>query len=94
VTDEGRSDVQHTRALPSKGGQQPAPRDILLAVHRALQEKGYDPIRQIAHYLLSGEPAYITAHLGARSLITRCERDEILEELVRFYLERQAGGGA
>jgi uncharacterized protein (UPF0297 family) len=85
-------EVQYTRILPGKTDRQPSPRDVLLAVHRALQEKGYDPIRQIAHYLLSGEPAYITAHQGARSLITRCERDEILEELVAFYLAHLGGG--
>ncbi len=83
-------DAQFTRILPGKTDRQPSPHDVLLAVHRALQEKGYDPIRQIAHYLLSGEPAYITAHQGARSLITRCERDEILEELVGFYVAQLA----
>ena len=85
--DEG----QYTRILPGKSDRQPSPRDVLVAVHHALQEKGYDPIRQIAHYLLSGEPAYITAHAGARSLITRCERDEILEALVAFYLSHRDG---
>jgi uncharacterized protein (UPF0297 family) len=84
-------DPQRTRVLAGKAASRPSPSDVLLAVHAALKEKGYDPIRQIAHYLLSGEPAYITAHQGARSLITRCERDELLEELVRSYLERHGG---
>jgi uncharacterized protein (UPF0297 family) len=60
--------------------------EVLLRVYRALQEKGYDPVRQIAHFLLSGEPAYITAHQGARSLVAQLERDEVIEELVRVYL--------
>ena len=63
------------------------PRDILLAVHDALVEKGYNPISQIVGYVLSGDPSYITSHNGARNLVRRLERDEILEELVRFYLE-------
>lgn len=62
------------------------PRDILLAVHDALVEKGYNPISQIVGYVLSGDPSYITSHNGARNLIRRLERDEILEELVTFYV--------
>lgn len=61
-------------------------RDIILAVHRALVEKGYDPISQIVGYIMSGDPSYITAHNGARTLIQKLETDEILEELVKFYV--------
>ncbi len=60
--------------------------DILEHVYRALQAKGYDPVTQIVGYLISGDPTYITSHNGARSMITRLERDEIVEELVRVYL--------
>lgn len=81
---------EDTRVLRLREGRAGTARQVLLTVHRALQEKGYDPIRQIAHYLLTGEPAYITAHQNARALITQVERDEILEELVRFYLSHQA----
>jgi len=63
-------------------------RNILLEVHDALQDKGYDPVIQIVGYILSGDPTYITAHRNARSLIGRLERDELLEEVIRFYLER------
>lgn len=63
-------------------------REILLAVYRALKEKGYNPINQMVGYLLSGDPAYITSHNNARSLIRRLERDELLEELVKSYLEK------
>ena len=65
------------------------PRDILLAVHDALKEKGYHPISQIVGYVLSGDPSYITSHQGARNLIRRLERDEILEELVTFYVNHK-----
>ncbi|NMD42289.1 MAG: IreB family regulatory phosphoprotein [Firmicutes bacterium] len=61
---------------------------ILLAVYGALKEKGYNPLNQLVGYLLSGDPAYITNHMNARSLIRQVERDELLEELVRSYLER------
>ena len=59
---------------------------ILTAVYGALSEKGYNPINQIVGYIMSGDPTYITSYGSARSLITKLERDEILEELVRFYL--------
>jgi uncharacterized protein (UPF0297 family) len=61
-------------------------RDILNTVYKSLNEKGYNPINQIVGYLLSGDPAYITSHGNARSLIRRLERDELLEELVKHYL--------
>ncbi len=60
--------------------------DILLYVYRALQAKGYDPITQLVGYVISGDPTYITSYNSARSMICRLERDEIIEELVRFYL--------
>jgi uncharacterized protein (UPF0297 family) len=59
---------------------------IIMAVYQALKAKGYDPITQIVGYILSGDPTYITSYNNARSLIKRLERDEILEELVRFYV--------
>lgn len=64
-------------------------REILLAVYAALKEKGYNPINQLVGYLLSGDPAYITSHGNARGLIRRLERDELLEELVKNYLEQK-----
>ena len=62
-------------------------KDILLNVYAALQEKGYDPVNQIVGYILSGGPTYITGYNNARNLIRRVERDEILEELVKSYIE-------
>ncbi len=52
----------------------------------AMEEKGYNPINQLVGYLLSGDPAYITSHNDARSMIRKIERDELLEEFVRSYL--------
>jgi uncharacterized protein (UPF0297 family) len=64
-----------------------SPRETLLNVYGAMREKGYDPVNQIVGYLLSGDPTYITSHNNARYLISRIERDELLEELVRAYVE-------
>ena len=61
---------------------------ILLCVYHALSAKGYDPITQIVGYLISGDPTYITSYQNARSLICRIDRDELLEELVQFYLSK------
>ena len=60
----------------------------------AMEEKGYNPINQLVGYLLSGDPAYITSHNDARSMIRKIERDELLEEFVRSYLanmKKEAG---
>jgi uncharacterized protein (UPF0297 family) len=57
-------------------------------VHEALQEKGYNPINQIVGYLLSGDPAYIPRHNDARNTIRQLERDELIEELVKSYLQQ------
>jgi uncharacterized protein (UPF0297 family) len=64
-----------------------SPKEVILAVYDALQEKGYNPINQIVGYLLSGDPAYIPRHNNARSIIRKRERDELIEELVRSYLQ-------
>ncbi|MCG0276403.1 MAG: IreB family regulatory phosphoprotein [Thermosediminibacteraceae bacterium] len=64
-------------------------KQILTEVYNALKEKGYNPISQIVGYLLSGDPAYITSFKGARNLIRKIERDELLEELVKSYLEKK-----
>ncbi|NLJ55811.1 MAG: IreB family regulatory phosphoprotein [Firmicutes bacterium] len=65
---------------------------VLKNVYTALQEKGYNPINQLVGYLLSGDPAFITSHNNARSIIRRLERDELLEELLRVYLEKELQG--
>ncbi len=62
-------------------------RKILITVYQALKEKGYNPLNQLVGYLLSGDPAYITSHQNARSLIREVERDELLEEIVGIYLK-------
>ena len=62
-------------------------REILAQVYNALKIKGYDPISQLVGYLLSDDPTYITSYNGARGLIVRVERDELLEEIIKNYLK-------
>ncbi|MGI6126559.1 MAG: IreB family regulatory phosphoprotein [Planifilum sp.] len=69
--------------------QEVSPKEVLMLVYEALKEKGYNPINQIVGYLLSGDPAYIPRHNNARAMIRKVERDELMEELVRFYLQSQ-----
>ena len=61
--------------------------DILAQVYTALSEKGYNPVRQIVGYVISGDPTYITSYKNARSLIMKAERDEIIEVLLENYIE-------
>lgn len=61
-------------------------KDVLSSVYNALLVKGYNPINQLVGYILSEDPTYITNYNGARSLITRIDRDELLQELLLSYL--------
>lgn len=61
-------------------------RRILRSVYEALTEKGYNPIDQIVGYLLTEDPTYITNYNGARSMICKIDRDELMQVLVREYL--------
>ncbi|MBO4872252.1 MAG: IreB family regulatory phosphoprotein [Lachnospiraceae bacterium] len=61
-------------------------KEILKAVYRALQTKGYDPVSQIVGYIMSGDPTYITSYANARYLISQVERDDILELLLETYI--------
>ena len=62
-------------------------RDIIAEIYEALTEKGYNPVNQIVGYVMSGDPTYITSHNGARSLIRKVERDEIIELLLEDYID-------
>jgi len=60
---------------------------VLEQVYKALQDKGYNPVNQIVGYIMSGDPTYITSHMNARSLIMKIERDELVEEMLKKYIE-------
>ena len=68
------------------GAEENRAEKVIKTAYQAMSEKGYNPVHQLVGYLLSGDPAYITSHLDARSKIRKVERDELLEELVRTYL--------
>ena len=61
--------------------------EIIAQVYSALNEKGYNAVNQIVGYIMSGDPTYITSHKNARSLIMKVERDELVEELLKNYIE-------
>ena len=62
-------------------------REVIWLVCDALKDKGYDPVSQLVGYMISGDPTYITSYRNARSLVKRVERDELLEEFVKAYIE-------
>ena len=63
-------------------------RDVLIDVYKALQVKGYNPVNQMVGYIMSEDPTYITSYNNARSLICRLDRDELLQELLKTYLDK------
>lgn len=62
-------------------------REVIWLVCDALKDKGYDPVNQLVGYIISGDPTYITSYKNARSIVKRVERDELLEEFVKVYIE-------
>ena len=64
--------------------------DVLEIVYKALKEQGYNPVNQIVGYIMSGDTTYITSHNNARSLIMKVERDELVEEVLKTYIENSA----
>ncbi|MBE7034519.1 MAG: IreB family regulatory phosphoprotein [Ruminococcaceae bacterium] len=62
-------------------------RSVMAAVYAALSEKGYNPVSQLVGYIMSGDPTYITSHNNARALIGKIDRDELLEAMVKNYID-------
>lgn len=79
----------HTVLFSSQDIKRENLKQLLKSVEDALTERGYNAINQISGYLISNDPAYISSHKNARSNIQQVERYEIIEELVRFYLESE-----
>ena len=86
-------DLSNTQIIRPLQDSSLAVTEVLERVYEALNEKGYNPISQIVGYIMSGDPTYITSYKGARSLIMKVERDEILEELMRNYVESKLREG-
>ena len=83
-----RNNTNNTQFFKVQKEPQLQVKDIIASVYVALTEKGYNPVNQIVGYVMSGDPTYITSHKGARSLIMKVERDEIIEELLEDYIGR------
>ena len=81
-------DVQNTQYFRAVQENKMDVTEVLKLVYEALTEKGYNPLNQIVGYVMSGDPTYITSHNRARSLIMKVERDEIVEELLKSYIEK------
>ena len=81
------NEINKTQFFRVQKDAQPVAKDVIDSVYEALTEQGYNPINQIVGYIMSGDPTYITSHNGARSLIMKVERDEIIEELLRDYIK-------
>lgn len=80
-------ELSNTQYFCAQKDQEQGVKEVIATVYRALTEKGYNPVNQIVGYVMSGDPTYITSHLGARSLIMKVERDEIIEELLKDYIQ-------
>ncbi len=82
------SNTQYFRAVQEEKKMEVS--QVLREVYEALTEKGYNPINQIVGYIMSGDPTYITSFKGARSLIMKVERDELVEELLKEYIKNES----
>lgn len=80
-------DINNTRKINIEIDREKKVHEIIKGVYESLKIKGYDPISQIVGYLISGDPTYITSYNGARGVIVRIERDELIEELVKNYIK-------
>ena len=65
-------------------------KEVLDVVYTAMEEKGYNPVNQFVGYIMSGDPTYITSYKGARSMIMKVERDELVEELLKEYIKNRS----
>ena len=81
------NNFEHTMQFDVLNNREALTKAILSEVYDSLQKKGYNTINQLVGYLLSGDPTYITNYNGARALVRKLERDEILEEVIKSYLE-------
>ena len=84
------NNLGNTQYFRTKPDQELQVKEVLDLVYNAMDEKGYNPVNQIVGYIMSGDPTYITSHNNARSLIMKVERDELVEEVLKTYIENSA----
>ncbi|HIZ08227.1 MAG TPA: IreB family regulatory phosphoprotein [Candidatus Eubacterium avistercoris] len=83
-------DMSHTQYFKIKKEPELRIGEILEVVYQAMTEKGYNPVNQIVGYIMSGDPTYITSHRNARNLIMTIERDELVEEVLKYYIKKHS----
>ena len=91
--DMQEQDLGSTQFFKVEVPQETGVKKVLEIVYEALVEKGYNPVNQIVGYIMSGDPTYITSHNGARSLIMKVERDELVEEMLTEYIRNNHWSG-
>lgn len=84
------ADINNTQFFNFETEPELSVKTVLGLVYTAMEEKGYNPVNQIVGYIMSGDPTYITSHMGARSMIMKVERDELVEELLREYIKNKS----
>lgn len=84
------ADLSNTQYFKVNGEPELQVKEILEVVYNAMAEKGYNPVNQIVGYIMSGDPTYITSYKGARSMIMKVERDELVEELLKEYIKNES----
>lgn len=84
------SGISNTQYFKVKTEPEVQVKEVLNVVYNAMAEKGYNPVNQIVGYIMSGDPTYITSYKGARSMIMKVERDELVEELLKEYIRNES----
>ena len=84
------TDLSNTQYFKVKSEPEIQVKEGLDVVYNAMAEKGYNPVNQIVGYIMSGDPTYITSYKGARSMIMKVERDELVEELLKEYIKNES----
>ena len=84
------ANLSYTQYFKVKTEPEVQVKEVLDVVYTAMEEKGYNPVNQIVGYIMSGDPTYITSYKGARSMIMKVERDELVEELLKEYIKNRS----
>ena len=84
------ADLGNTQFFEVRPENEISVKKVLDIVYHAMAEKGYNPVNQIVGYIMSGDPTYITSHNGARSMIMKVERDDLIEELLKEYIRNES----
>ena len=84
------TNISNTQYFKVKSEPEIQVKDVLDLVYNAMAEKGYNPVNQIVGYIMSGDPTYITSYKGARSMVMKVERDELVEELLKEYIQNKS----